>query len=142
MQCWGCLQDQGWEPLCYTIAVSYSAFPLQRQICAQCRWQRYNATAVGRVKFRAEHTSMFTPCLRFDFFFSQRLVVTRRFLLDICIKSRNAQTFWCSRPLSTLSLCRFQSHNAPHKRLSSTSIGMNWKRTLRCTCYVPVETHH
>ncbi len=37
--------------------------------------------------------TMFTPCLRFIFLFSQRLVVTQSFPLDICIKSRNAQTF-------------------------------------------------
>ncbi len=35
----------------------HGAFPLQRQICVQCRWQRYNATALGRVKFSAEHDS-------------------------------------------------------------------------------------
>ncbi len=35
----------------------YGAFPLQRQICAQCRWQGYNATALGCVKFMAEHAS-------------------------------------------------------------------------------------
>ncbi len=27
------------------------------KICAHCRWQRYNATVLGRIKIRAEHTS-------------------------------------------------------------------------------------
>ncbi|KAI2645509.1 Transposable element Tcb1 transposase [Labeo rohita] len=65
----------------------YGLFPLQRQIRAQCRRQRYNATALGREKIAGK------------------------------------------KPLSTLSPCRFQSHNAPRERLSLASIGINGKRS-------------
>ncbi len=51
--------------------------------------------------------TMFKPRLHF-IIFSQRLVVSRHFSLDICIKSRNAQHFWCSQRfrLDTDRLCR------------------------------------
>ncbi len=42
------------------IAIYYTphgAFPLQRQICAQYRWRRYNANALGHVKYREEYVS-------------------------------------------------------------------------------------
>ncbi len=82
---------------------------------------------------------LFTPCLDFIFLFSQQLVIV--FLLNIYTKSRNAQTFWHTRPLSVLAWCHFQSHNALRKHLSSTSIGINWKCSLRCARYMPVEMH-
>ncbi len=73
---------------------SYSVFPLQRQICAQCRWQRYNTTALGRVKFRSKNASENNIYTLFAFNLFTAIVVTRRFSLDICIKSRNAQLFF------------------------------------------------
>ncbi len=119
---WASFVPQTWQPW---RCVSASALSAAGNATTPLLWGVSNLGQSTPLK------TMFTPCLHFIFLFSQWLVFAWCFSLDICVNSRNAQTFGHSLKLS---LRRFQSHNALHERLSSTSIGMNCRSAVLAMC--------
>ncbi len=91
-----------------------------------------NATALGHVKFRAEHATENHVYTLFEF-----LLLTAIGCHPVFFARYLHKYIYPTFLMLSATLNAFLAPLSPHKRLCSTSIGMNWKRLLHVNGNAP-----